>query len=145
MKPLVLPAAWHFGWARIDDGHQVVVDLLNEMAEKCRNGSAGRDEADTLCAGVETRLCEHFEDEEVLMDGLGYPGLDWHRSHHRESLERIRAVRRHCHDKGRIDEDDILLCFDEVLGDIAKADLRFQAFLQGRGRFPPDGVSDSTR
>lgn len=136
---LKLPEAFYIRYGGIDEEHEHLVTLANGCLAQC----------------VDTELCEfepclqtfvdcmrsHFENEERLMAGVHFPELARHAAHHRDCLAQVEAIRDDCRRAGRVSRDAIIRCFDQVISDAAKADLKFAEFLDGQGVLPPREAS----
>jgi len=132
MKRFLLPSVWVIGWLAIDEEHFEILDAINACVD-AYDGARVRDYEGRIDALID-RVRTHFANEEATMAEMTYPGLAWHCEHHARSLARIEAVRENCAQKGFADQDDVLALFHEILADVAKADLRFQAYMQEQGR-----------
>lgn len=126
-KPLSLPASWVIGWREIDEDHETILQAINGCIAAYDGTTVVGFEGGFKALRDQVR--GHFDHEERFMEHLDYPGLRWHRAHHRNWLERLDALRAACSRKGYADHDDILVCYDQVLSDIVKADLALQSYL----------------
>ncbi|MBP5856964.1 hemerythrin family protein [Marivibrio halodurans] len=127
IKPLSLPASWVIGWREIDEDHEIILQVINGCIA-AYDGTTVVGFEDEFKA-LRDRVRGHFDHEERFMEHLNYPGLRWHHAHHRKWLEHLDDLRATCSRKGYADYDDILVCYDQVLSDIVKADLVLQSYL----------------
>ena len=126
-----LPRAFHIHYDGIDDEHEALVGIVNGFFA-LRESKGEKELSDQL--GIFVKLLRsHFDNEEHHMAALGYPGLDWHRDHHADCLTRAEDLISESERRGRIDDDIIERCFEEVVQEVARADLKFGEFLKGRG------------
>jgi hemerythrin len=65
----------------MDEDHQMLVDLINNLAEGMQS-----EEPKAFCSGVleqyVARMKQHFSTEEQLMDAYRYPGAEEHKAIH---------------------------------------------------------------
>jgi hemerythrin-like metal-binding protein len=123
-----LPSAFHIHYDGIDAEHEELVRIVNGLfAAKHTDGHR----PDSLEPFIRL-LGIHFENEERHMAALAYPGLAWHRDHHAECLARARELALECERRGGIDDEIIDRCFEEVVHEVARADLKFGEFVEGR-------------
>ena len=78
------------GIASVDDAHEQLFSLLNQLHDGLRGGAPL---AQTLTALVE-HAAWHIQDEEAQMAASGYPGLDAHKAEHAELMLQVRAFQR---------------------------------------------------
>lgn len=126
-----LPDAFLIKYDSIDEEHQQIVARVNTLLDISKNGSSEVFE-DAFESLIET-VKAHFRHEELLMADVGYDGLEWHAAHHTESLVALRDLYDTCLKKGKVETADIFFCFDHVIKDVAKADLKFGEFLDNTG------------
>ena len=124
-----LPSAFHIHYDGIDDEHEELVTIVNGLLA-LRGQGRGAIHAVQMRTFVES-LEKHFENEKNHMENLAYPGLEWHREHHAECLERAQALRAESDRRGGVDDEIIEKCFEEVVHEVARADLKFCEFLDG--------------
>ena len=127
----VLPDAFRIPFDGIDAEHESLVEVVNDFAGSLTEGQTRDFEIpfERFLGFME----RHFRNEESQMRSLGYRGLAWHHEHHQDCLERARKLRNICRKKGFADCDVVCDCFDEIIHDIAAADLKFAEFLDGMG------------
>jgi len=90
------------GVAEMDDQHQRLISLINELHESAqpdreRNPrTAAARELVTIASVLDKMIAyayHHLEDEEAYMVELGYPGYDKHKRDHKEFTDRIRSFK----------------------------------------------------
>lgn len=128
--------------ASVERQHQSLVDFINLMMQRAENGRIEKFE-NPLGSFVE-KLTEHFRDEEAIMEKAGYPGLEWHCAHHRQSLSRIEDTLARCRKRGYADEMDFRRLHDGVTLDIAQADIKFYEYLRDTGQVDRFNAADGT-
>lgn len=122
-----IPDAFLINYGSIDDEHQSLVAHMNTLLKISENGSA--DNFERAFEALIDEFKTHFLNEEALMAEAGYDGVNWHAKHHAENLAEVLGLYSSCQEKGKIDPSDIYACFDQVIKDIGKADLKFGEFL----------------
>lgn len=131
MRPFYLSDAFNIEFDGIDAEHQMMVDILNDFA--CRIDTGGDENFESGFADLIRTMIEHFANEEAYMEQFGYSGLDWHREHHAECVAACQGLLEDCRGAGAVKRETILACFNEVISDIARADLKFKEFLVEQG------------
>jgi hemerythrin-like metal-binding protein len=95
--------------AEIDAQHQTLIETINQLIRAREQGDDPEVVGTTLMRLV-SYLEEHFAAEERLMQELGDPGFEEHRSEHQQfvsrTLEFVRGQR-----EGRQHLSDDMLCF----------------------------------
>ena len=69
----------------IDQEHRIFLDLINDLAEKVARRTDERT-LRRLANGIGRYAAFHFESEEAIMAGVGYPDLAQHRALHQSLL-----------------------------------------------------------
>lgn len=126
-----IPDVFLIKYGTIDDEHKNLVAHANTLLQISENGSANNFEHAFQALIDEFKI--HFRNEEALMADTAYDGLNWHAKHHQESLGELETLYTACQAKGKVDPTDIYACFDQVIKDVAKADLKFSEFLDSTG------------
>lgn len=131
MTAFMLPPSFRIFYDDIDAEHERLIEVLNDLMACFVDGETVDFEPafETFMAVMES----HFANEEGHMRNLGYDGLAWHQAHHQDCLRRARALRDECRSQGHADLRILRECFDGVITDVARADLKFGEFIQGRG------------
>lgn len=75
----------------IDSEHKVLVDLIDQLHEAFVTGNVDTAIGPILAALVDYTHT-HFDHEEAMMAGAGYPGLEAHREVHRELRRQVEEV-----------------------------------------------------
>ncbi|ABF42650.1 Hemerythrin-like, metal-binding protein [Candidatus Koribacter versatilis Ellin345] len=75
-----------FGIPRLDSQHEQLLQLVRQMREADAGGKS-LCELRLLAATLTLHTRMHFMDEEMFMEGAGYPGLEAHRRRHAEFTE----------------------------------------------------------
>lgn len=118
------------GLPAIDDDHRMLVSTINRI-------SAEIDEASyELCISLfdsfEESAVAHFRREEEILERLGYPGIEHHRSYHKDLVQRVRELKSLGYEK--VSKDTLFRRFvemsDFVIDDILRGDLEFKDYLR---------------
>jgi len=125
-----LPKAFYIHFDGIDDERENLVEIVNGLLDM--KGEGGWAVSAPQLAAFVQALEEHFEHEEAYMEKFGYPGLDWHRDHHSECLQRAKNILAESERRGGVDDALIERCFVEVIHEIARGDLKFGEFVDGK-------------
>jgi len=134
MKLLVWDSRLEMGLGGIDRHHREMFDMVNRFYQAMMAGEG--DEAATVAlAALDRSIREHFSEEEGEMSRRSYPGLDEHRRHHAQFLDRFAGLKAAL-EAGRADASSNF--FDYVstwLGNhIRHEDGAFAAYLRGEKR-----------
>jgi hemerythrin-like metal-binding protein len=83
-------SAYSVGFEPIDDQHKVLVKMINELFESCKQGAAVADKAflQTIKKAAEYAR-EHFSNEDKYMVQVNYPKLAEHRKQHDNFLDTV--------------------------------------------------------
>ncbi|MEK9724153.1 MAG: hypothetical protein VW405_11825 [Rhodospirillaceae bacterium] len=82
-------------------------------------------------------MTRHFANEEAEMHAVGYDRAEDHRRHHDSCQARLDRLADRFRDRAGDLEMSLGDCFDSVITDIAKADLKFVEFLETKGLRAP--------
>ncbi|HPT50767.1 MAG TPA: bacteriohemerythrin [Accumulibacter sp.] len=96
---------YELGITEIDDQHKGLVDLLNQLHKAIREHrgtTTSRRILDQLIDYTRT----HFLLEESLMRVTAYPGVDRHRTQHKELISQIEALQR------KMDQESVAISFE---------------------------------
>ena len=105
LKRLIMVAvAWsdklNIGIAKVDEEHQKLVEILNQLDEAMRTGKGSRIMGEILSQLVEyTKF--HFASEEELMIEAEYPKLKLHQAQHRQLVEKVEKLNKKFHNSGQ--------------------------------------------
>lgn len=125
--PFRLPEAFKIGVSSIDDDHQHLIESINRSLHN-QDGDKIK-EFRIVFENFISDLKGHFESEEALMLEAGYPGLNDHAKHHHACLDELYTSLEACNKRGHADRNDITRLFYNLIGVIAKADLKFVEYL----------------
>lgn len=129
---ITIPDVFMINHGSIDEEHLSLAILANGLLKIAQNGPS--DKFERAFEALIAEFASHFEHEEILMAEAEYDGLDWHKDHHNESLLALERLYASCRAKGIIVPEDVYVCFDHVIKDIAKVDLKFAEFLDSSGK-----------
>lgn len=85
---VVWDASMATGVESIDEQHQLLLEMLNELHEKMNLGEARQAVLDAL-QGLRAYTAFHFQDEERLLLEKGYPELEAHKQAHQEFVSKL--------------------------------------------------------
>ncbi len=80
------------GISEVDEEHQKLVAILNQLDEVMKTGKGTRVMSEILNQLVEYTVV-HFESEEKFMVASEYPGLALHQTQHRQLVEKVEKLR----------------------------------------------------
>lgn len=127
MARLRLTDSLMIGHAEVDTEHQRLVALLNEFVDLLEAGD------DKGCAGkineITEALTSHLENEERIMEGLGYRNLEGHKKEHLKANRKYHALIKDAARNGYGSSFGNELT-SILLEDLIKADMDFKAYLQ---------------
>jgi hemerythrin len=83
---------YDFGIPEIDEQHHKWIELLNSFYEGVKS-NAGRTELLQLLDNALAYTAYHFEEEEQMMEDIGYEALIDQKRHHMEIGEKIEGLR----------------------------------------------------
>jgi len=127
-----LPEAYPIHCDAIDAEHDGRAEMLNGWL---RTSDGDRlDEFEDKLNGFIVCMKQHFAHEESHMRNLGYGGLQWHQDHHEECCEKVEQVLERCRHDGYADLQAIRGMFQEIINDVARADLKFAEFTAGQSQ-----------
>lgn len=84
--------AYSVGNKTMDDQHQVLVGMLNELFDHMAKGK-GPDQLEKTFDQMTRYARSHFSDEEMLMARYGYKELEQHKKEHHIFAARINELR----------------------------------------------------
>lgn len=124
------------GVAHVDQEHQELLRLLNDLADAVRSGR-GKEVLDPTLAGLIDYTKGHFAREEQMLVANDYPDLAAHRQEHRDLIHKINDI------QGRMKRGATQSLSLELLGilvawltqHIQETDRRYGVFLNGKGVF----------
>ncbi len=126
------------GVASVDSDHQVLVSLLNQLAETREEGQA-RDVVGSVLNVMIEYAVDHFDHEEGAMASCGHPGLAEHQQQHRRMIARLQNFRQQYED-GRHTAVDELLQFlkNWLVEHIIAEDTHSGPWVDGAGLYPEE-------
>jgi hemerythrin len=80
--------AYRIGLTEIDDQHQALVDLINDLWAAIAS-NAPPEQSGKILERLEHYTITHFAAEETMMRTIGYPDFDSHQSAHRNFVARL--------------------------------------------------------
>jgi methyl-accepting chemotaxis protein len=92
MKLLVWDSKLEMGLGGIDRHHREMFDQVNRFYQAMMAGEGDKAAVDML-AVLDRLVQDHFREEEAEMSRRGYPGLDEHRRHHAQFLDRFSSLK----------------------------------------------------
>lgn len=118
------------GLPAVDDDHRGLVRTINRIGAEIEEASY------ELCVELfddfEEAAIAHFSREEEILERLGYPEVERHRSYHAGLLRRVRELRSLGYQK--VSKDALFHRFvdmaDFVVDDIIRGDLEFKHYLR---------------
>jgi hemerythrin len=119
------------GDALIDGEHRVFLDLVNAITQAVENKSP-RDEILRLLDRFLKEAAAHFQHEEELLEGRGWPGLAQHRKAHQGALTAFgrEALALSALADGSPEWFERVLTIKTILVDhLLKQDMQFKSFL----------------
>lgn len=133
MDKLEMPASFRIGHDEIDDDHEKIIDIINEIKETITDEEV---EACRRLFDSFIRMAkDHFDREEGILREAGFPRLDEHAVFHDELLKKAHRVKKLCIDMS--DRELLRECFDEMaafmIEDVVRGDLDFKSFLEEKG------------
>ncbi|MBS1191393.1 MAG: hemerythrin-like metal-binding protein [Rhodocyclaceae bacterium] len=122
--------SYNVGIGEVDEQHQVLVALLNQLHEAIREHrgkAASREILDRLADYTGT----HFQLEESLMRRTRYPGFEIHRQQHEDLIQQVQDL------QYKLDQENAAITFELLhflknwlTQHINDSDKRFGAFFQ---------------
>jgi methyl-accepting chemotaxis protein len=92
MKLLVWDSKLEMGLGGIDRHHREMFDQVNRFYQAMMAGEGDKAAVDML-AVLDRLVQDHFREEEAEMSRRSYPGLDEHRRHHAQFLDRFSSLK----------------------------------------------------
>jgi len=120
----------------IDQQHRELFRRFDILIEACRQ-ACGKERIEELLYFLDSYVVTHFREEEGLMEGHAYPGVDEHKAQHRYFTGRLDALKADLKAKGVsthlvISTNQILLKW--IIQHIKNIDVQFGAFLKTRAQ-----------
>ena len=133
MPPDNLKVAWSpelsVGLFRLDRQHKDIIDTFNKLLAVADARVDSEIVSDTLTK-LTQYACEHFRDEERLLEQVAYPGIEEHRKEHEQFRETIAlccvATSRGV---GNVPRDLLAYLHDWLNHHLLEQDLKYKPFL----------------
>ena len=120
-----IPDSFLIGVESIDAEHQTILSEIGDIKQSFQSG--GSDNLHLSLSRIGRMLKEHFRNEEIFMQKIGYPEAEAHAKEHEELLHRIEEGRRmKSPDIGK----ELRSLLDVVFRDMGKSDLYLREFLE---------------
>lgn len=119
------------GHAVIDTQHKELFALVNEVAERLKDG--GKDfEIKTVIDRLATYTVEHFREEERLMQMGNYPRLEEHKRVHADLIEKVQGIQLRLMMGTYVPNIEVVrFLSDWLLNHIMKEDMDYKSSVQG--------------
>lgn len=131
-KRFVLPESCIGPVDWINEEHQALLDSLKRAAEAAAGGRVA--DVDSIFQDMMEGMQDHFRHEEKLMAETRFPGLEWHKAHHAQTLTRAHQTIERCRARGYADGFDVDRMFDQFVLDMSRADGKFYEYLISTGQ-----------
>jgi hemerythrin-like metal-binding protein len=138
-QPVLWSESYALGVAEVDRQHQALFDRVNAFFAAARS-SGPRRALEEAIASLRTYAAHHFAEEEKLMGGLAYPGLESHAAAHRVLSRHLDGVASLLAEQGASVSAVVAsagLLRGWLLDHIVDEDGAFGAFARSRPRSPP--------
>ena len=120
----------------VDSEHRYLVQLIVNLHERYKIGNIPESLADVF-AHLAMYVKSHFENEEKLMEAIGYPRLEEHRKQHRNLVaQAVELTEQYMDGSETITEETINFLKDWAVTHIADSDMKIRKFLKGER--PPE-------
>ena len=130
MNGFKLPAEYRTEIENIDTEHSLLIDILNEsLSSFDRSDRVPFPNFDKYFGRLWQEMNTHFSHEEAEMKQVSYPAFLSHRQHHADVMARLASVRDSAASQGYVDLSTVENVFENILGDMLRADLGFKNFL----------------
>ncbi|MCW8837029.1 MAG: hemerythrin domain-containing protein [Rhodospirillales bacterium] len=126
-------SAFEIGIPDIDEDHKRILGSVQKIHDAIDGGRF--DDCAELVAEFFVIARGHFEREERILEGAGYPHLKHHAARHKELLSMAEEVGEFC--TGLKNRSGARECFERMvsflISDIVEADLEFKSYLEDVG------------
>lgn len=123
----------NLGIAGIDDQHQLLVGMVNELAGAMEEGESREILSRTL-TGLAAYTVYHFATEEKLFNQHGYPEAVQHEEEHRGFIEKLNGFKSVFEAEGHpVPHENLSSLADWLVEHIRESDRRYATFLEDRG------------
>ena len=125
--------SYNLGIAGIDDQHQLLVGMVDELAGAMEEGESSDVLSRTL-TGLAAYTVYHFATEEKLFNQHGYPEAVEHEEEHRGFLEKLNGFKGEFEAGGfTVPRETLTTLSDWLIGHIRESDKKYAMFLEDRG------------
>jgi hemerythrin len=132
--------SWHkfldIGVNFIDSNHKKLLQIMLDTKISIEDGN--NNECVKLLTSLLKEARDHFSREENYLAEVKYPGLEEHKTCHKELLIKADTTKRIC--EGIETEHGLKQCFDGManflIDDILKGGIMFKSFLEYAGHIP---------
>ena len=133
MPFFIWKAEYSVGVQKLDDQHQQLVGLLNQLYEALEAGQ-GKEALGKILKSLMAYTKEHFLSEESLMKLYGYPGYLDHKAKHERMTVHVRTLAGQ-YAAGEISSPIQISNFlkDWLKKHILGTDMEYRPYLQGKG------------
>jgi hemerythrin-like metal-binding protein len=129
---LVWRDAYASGHARIDEQHQALFSLANELLHASLTGESSATIM-ALAAELQRKTVSHFAYEESLLLGLDYPDLDAHIVEHQELIRRAEQLWNDANEQqASVAELFQFLAYDVIAHHLLGADRLYFPYMENR-------------
>lgn len=121
------------GIGMIDDEHQKLFRLMNELYRHVLEGTTNDSSASRVLDELVAYTQEHFQHEEAMLQQHGYPEFEGHKRQHRRLCEEIEKFRAKGEHRKGVSLELSRFLLDWVLQHVLKDDMRYREFLRDKG------------
>lgn len=126
-------AEYSVGIASIDAQHQKLAAMINELNDAMAQGK-GKEVLEKILAELVDYTKTHFATEEKLFSTYAYPEAAAHKLKHGELTKKVMQFQQDLHAGKSIMSVEIMAFLkDWLLNHIKGTDIRYSAFLKGKG------------
>jgi len=132
-KLIVWSERYSVGISRIDEQHQRLIDLINDlhgaMLEKQEEPELSK-----ILDGLAAYAVSHFATEETLMKKFGYPDYERHKGEHDRLMAQVRLLLEKSRtNKAELTQEVMTFLQRWLIGHIVNVDKRYTAHLNAAG------------
>lgn len=120
------------GDPEIDSEHRYLVQLIVNLHEQYAKGKVPESLA-AVFQHLVKYVKTHFDNEERLMEAIGYPGLEEQRKQHRDLVaQAVELLEQYMEGSDTVTGETISFLKNWALDHIARTDMKIRPFLQGK-------------
>jgi len=117
----------------VDRQHRKLIDMINDLFTALRSGK-GNEMLEPILDSLVSYTCQHFTEEERIMETHGYPGLTDHRSAHRQLVQRVTEFQEKLRQGQATFSSDLFNFLKSwLLHHIKEEDMAYAPYLNGKG------------